>query len=231
METKKVFVPTHRECEFDNLKDAVAYVRKWHGGLSYFIDNIVKYNVRFRDCLREKGIDGVIEMLAREAPEIATDTKAIDNFKWLWQERMKEHIADYDIQGMSKDSRICIEGCWFEGLKDIRSHAELCGNPKHSFLRWLVPRGYNNQSTNLHVGLIWESYPVFDSSDSSDGRTYDNYVFSNEPLTDVRMEQYCKRIPKGSNACLVHEYIPEELLPILYYNGDSNYVLLATRKN
>lgn len=29
---------------------------------------------------------------------------------------------------------------------------------------------------------------------------------------------------------MVHEQIPINLLPLLYYNGDGNYMLLATKK-
>ena len=32
------------------------------------------------------------------------------------------------------------------------------------------------------------------------------------------------------NFCMVNEQITPELLPILYYKGDGNYMLLATKK-
>ena len=51
-----------------------------------------------------------------------------------------------------------------------------------------------------------------------------------EPLTEEKMDEYCDRIRASSNACMVHEYIPEDLLPIVYWNGDSDNVLLATAK-
>lgn len=72
---------------------------------------------------------------------------------------------------------------------------------------------------------------MFDSCDSSDGRSYNNYVFSKIPLTEDLMELYCKRISARFNACMVHEDIPTDLLPILYYDGDSDWVLLATKKH
>ena len=34
----------------------------------------------------------------------------------------------------------------------------------------------------------------------------------------------------GFNYCMVHENIPEENLPILYYKGDGKYMLLATKR-
>lgn len=71
---------------------------------------------------------------------------------------------------------------------------------------------------------------MFDSSDASDGRSYNNYVISMEPLTEEKMDEYCDRIRASSNACMVHEYIPEDLLPIVYWDGDSDNVLVATAK-
>ena len=44
------------------------------------------------------------------------------------------------------------------------------------------------------------------------------------------MEQYFKTVSSPMDFCMVHEEIPKEFLPILYYNGDSDHVLLATEK-
>ena len=90
-----------------------------------YIDDIVMYNIRFRDCLREKGGDGVIKMLIDEAPAIAKDSKAIEYLKQNWTERMKEHIADYDIQCLPKDSLILIDDYLFNGLDEIDAHSEV----------------------------------------------------------------------------------------------------------
>ena len=32
------------------------------------------------------------------------------------------------------------------------------------------------------------------------------------------------------NYCMVHENIPDHLLPMLYYYGDGDYMILATKK-
>ena len=230
MEKKKVFVPCYGGCEFGSLGEAVNYVQKMPGGLDVYICDIVLYNIRFRDRLREKGIDGVIRMLIKEAPAVAHDIKALDGLKRRWRERMKEHIADYDIQCLPKNSRFCIEGCWFDGLEDLDSQVEMSGNPRHQFDRWYTRDGYKPNSSGLHVGRIWVSYPTFDSFDACDGRSYDNYIFPTQPLKENVMDLYCEKVNSNFNACMVHESIPEELLPILYYNGDSEYVLLATAK-
>ena len=49
--------------------------------------------------------------------------------------------------------------------------------------------------------------------------------------TEEMMEDYCSRIKAPFDSCMVHENIPADLLPILYYDGDSDCVLLATAKD
>lgn len=230
MEKRKVCFPCYAGCEFWNLKAAVNYVKQMRGGLSVYIVDIVLYNIRFRDCLREEGIEGVVKKLIGEAPEIAYEYDALDCLKEKWRGRMKERIADYDIQCLPKDDWILIEDCLFDGLNDIDSQAEIYGNPRHSFKKWHTREGYKRNPAGMHIGNIYENYPVFDSYDMGDNRSYNNYVFSKQPLTEEMMEEYCNKISSHFNSCMVHEEIPESLLPVLYYNGDSDYVLLATAK-
>ena len=227
---KNVCFPCYRRCEFSSLKEAVDFVLQKPGGLSVYIAEIVMYNIRFRDCLREKGVEGVIKMLIHEAPAIAADTKALEKLKGKWSDGTKKRIADYDIRCMPKNNRFRVCGCWFDGLDDVDAQVEMSGNPRHTFRKWYSREVHNHNLAGLHIGNIWESYPSFDSSDASDGRSYNNYVFSRTPLTENLMEQYCKRINSNIDACMVHEDIPAELLPILYYNGDSDWVILASEK-
>lgn len=228
---KKVYFPCYGGCEFESLEEAVNHVQQMSGGLSVYIDKIVMYNICFRDCLRTHGIEGVIKMLIEEAPAIAQDTKALDYLRSVWTDRMNEHIADYDIQCLPKDGPMYIRGCLFHGLEDIEAHVETSGNPRHRFARWSRRDEYKHNSMMLHVGNIWESYPMFDSSDAGDGRSYNNYVISCNPLVEPMMEIYCSQVSVRSNFCMVHEDIPPILLPILYYDGDSDCVLLASAKD
>lgn len=227
---QNVFFPCYGGCEFGSLGEAVNYVQQMRGGLSVYIEDIVMYNIRFRDCLREEGIDGVIKMLTDEAPAVALDTKALDDLKRKWTDRMNEHIADYDIQCLPKDSLILIDNYLFNGLDEIDAQSEMSGNPTHRFGKWYSRKEYIHNPAGLHVGNIWKSYPTFDSSDDCDNRSYNNYVISKEPLTEEKMDEYCNRISASWNACMVHEDIPKELLPILYWDGHSDNVLLATAK-
>lgn len=231
MEKMKVFIPCYGKCEFNNLSEAVSYVKQLPGGLPIYIGNIVFNNIRFRDCLREKGMDGVVMMLRDEASAIALEKEAIDRLKEKWTDRMEEHIADYDIQCLPKDSLILIGDYLFNGLDEIMTQVEMAGNPKHTYRKWYNVGGFEQNAAGLHIGNIWESYPTFDSFDDADGRSYDNYIFSKQPLTEAMMDRYCKEVSANFNACMVHEYIPQDLLPILYYNGDSDYILLASAKS
>lgn len=232
MEKRKVYIPHYRKCEFTSLQKAVEYLHRMDDELYLYIREIVMYNIRYRDCLRTSGIDGVIKMLTDEVPTIIADTKALNDLKWAWTVRMKKHIADYDIQCLPKKKRLYIASCWFDGLNDIESQTEICGSKDYLFKKgyWFPCENYKLNPTGLHIGCIRESYPTFDPSDTLDNRCYNNYVFSKSPLTDNMMDRYCKKIGSGINACMVHENIPPRLLPVLYYNGDSNYVLLASAK-
>ena len=232
MEKKKIYLPHYGKCEFVSLQKAVDYIQRKNDGLHLYISDIVMYNIRFRDSLRKDGIDGVINMLINEAPAIAHDTKAIDELKWTWTVVMKKHISDYDIQCLPKKGRIFIEDCWFDGLNDIEAQSEICGIRGDLFWKskWYACQKYKSNPAGLHIGIIRECYPTFDSSDALDNRSFKNYVFSKSPLTAEMMDYYCKKIGTRGNACMVHENIPKALLPLLYYNGDSNYVLLASSK-
>ena len=82
---------------------------------------------------------------------------------------------------------------------------------------------------NLYIAELYARYPIFDSYDVGDDRTYQNYVFTHEPVDSARMDEIFK-VGHRTNYCMVHENIPEHLLPMLYYCGDGDYMILATKK-
>ena len=51
------------------------------------------------------------------------------------------------------------------------------------------------------------------------------------PVTQPEQMQQYANIKLESNYCMVHEHIPAENLPILYYVGDGPYMVLATKKS
>ena len=136
-------------------------------------------------------------------------------------------IADYDIQMYHIDDDITILGHTFHGLKDVRQHCEMTAS-LGSYL-FCFPTKEHIPLENIHVGIIDKSYPKFDSYDYSDTRCYENYIFAPKPITKEQMQQYAN-IKLESNYCMVHEHIPAENLPILYYVGEGPYMVLATPK-
>ena len=81
----------------------------------------------------------------------------------------------------------------------------------------------------IAITLFSKDYPTFDSFDSCDDRSYDNFAFSKAPLSADEYQTH-RNLPLGINYCMVTEKIPQHCLPILYYVGDFDYMLLATAK-
>ena len=125
--------------------------------------------------MREKGIDGVINLLIGEAPVIAGDTDAIDYLKNKWFGSMEEYIASYDIQCLPKNEWFLVEDCWFEGIDDVDSQVEMYGSMKWNDIKYYARQGCKSNPAGLHIGHFQENYPIFDSYDASDDRRYNNY--------------------------------------------------------
>ena len=82
---------------------------------------------------------------------------------------------------------------------------------------------------SAHVGDEWERYPIFDSSDLFDDRRYCNYIIRQKPIKDSEMIELINTTPH-CNHCRLHESTPVYLLPMVYYKGDSNVMLVALPK-
>lgn len=221
----KICFPHHRCGEFSSLNEAFHYLRKIEYGWSWFtLTEIVKCNVYYRDYLREYGIDSLIKMIIEEVPELAEDNKALNHLReWT----LKENIAKYDIQCYNINDEITILGRTFNGLKDIMEHFELYGDYGYFGLQcWPSPK--NIPYDDVHIGHLYKSYPRFDSYDLSDDRTYQNYIFRNTQILETDMKDVIS-VSHRANFCMVHEEIPEDNLPILYYSGVGQYMLLASK--
>ena len=128
---------------------------------------------------------------------------------------------------IKRDDDITILGHTFHGLQDVRQHCEMTASVR-SQLHCFPTKEYIPLK-NIHIGEIYESYPIFDSYDYSDNRCYENYIFASKPITQKLMQQYAN-LKHECNYCMVHEHIPAENLPILYYVGEGPYMVLATPK-
>lgn len=218
--------PHYKKGEFASLAEALKYLNRETYSISrYVLCEIVQYNTCYRNHLRLHGVEDLIMRLTDEAPQLK-ENKVLLNYLREWA--AEEKLADYDIQCYNINDKVTILGHTFNGLKDIRGHVEFFGREWFDGLNcWTSTEvePYND----VHIGLFYENYPVFDSFDLCDDRTYQNYIFRAAPITEADMKE-AFRTSHGSNFCMIHETIPEENLPILYYGGDNKYMFLATKK-
>jgi len=218
--------PHHLQGEFSSLNEAFHYLRKREHGWSWFtLTEIVKYNVLYRDYLRGYGIESLVKMIIEEVPELANDEDAL-NYLRKWN--TKEGVAKYDIQCYNIKDKITVLGHTFNGLEDIVKHREIFGKESYRGFECFSPKEVSIYS-DIHIGELYENYPIFDSYDLGDDRTYQNYIFRKDKISEQDMVAAFTIHHRG-NFCMVHEQIPSESLPVLYYRGDGNYMLLATSK-
>ncbi|MBE6303613.1 MAG: hypothetical protein E7089_06725 [Bacteroidales bacterium] len=222
----KICFPHYEKGEFVSLAEALKFLKRKDYSLSSdTLWKIVQYNTRYRNYLRRYGVNILIIRFIIEAPQLIKETSLLNHLrKWA----AKEKLADYDIQCYNIKDKVTILGHTFNGLKDIREHVELCGREGYDGLHCWSPTEVEPYE-DVHVGHFYDNYPVFDSYDLGDDRTYQNYIFRNSPIAEANMkETFCTF--HGFNFCMVHENIPEDRLPILYYSGDGKYMLLATKR-
>ena len=228
MMKNKVRFPFYEGGEYECLEDVIRAFKKdrWRK-LSSYICDIVEYNILYRDCLRENGIDRLIEQLCAEAPSFRDEESAIKEFH-EWYSKLGG-IADYDIQCYGIDDAFNVLGHTFQGLQEIRQRVEMFCFEGYSGFKIFTPEETVSSPDGLHVGMMFESYPKFDSYDAGDDRSYDNYIIRKKEISKSDMEKLAK-VPSLSNDKRIHEHIPADMLPILYYRGSGNYMLLATAK-
>lgn len=213
--------PHYRRGKYSSLQEMIRNRVR----LVFVLTDIVRYNSRFRNYLRNYGIDSLIKELIREVPELKQETLALDHLrKWVAANK----LADYDVQCYHIKDKVTILGHTFDGLEDIRQHCAMVASEFCGKLECWKNRD-STEYSDIHIGRIYESYPVFDFYDLSDDRTYSNYIFRSSPITEEDMVNTF-RISHGLNFCMVHENIRPECLPILYYSGEGEYMLLALEK-
>ena len=220
----KICFPHYRKGEFASLAEALRFLNCETRLISRnTLCEIVQYNVCYRNCLRRHGVEELVLRLIEEAPQLKEEKTLL---RCLREWAAKEKLADYNVQCYNINDKVVILGHVFDGLKDIRGHVELYARDGYNGLHCWSPAG-SEPYDDVHIGHLYENYPVFDSYDLADDRTYQNYIFSSEPVTKRGMKRLFGTF-HTSNFCMVHENIPEEMLPVLYYSGEGNYMLLAT---
>ena len=227
-EDKRICYPRYDRGEFSNLSEAYQYdAESTHPCFHVYLDKIVQYNIRYRDYLRTHGIEKLIELLIFEAPKLKEDRKPLDDLR-EWYERIGK-IADYDIQCYNINSTFEVLGHKVEGLKMVNEYTELTAWERYNEVDVWLKRNSKSHPDGLHFGKMYMNYPMFDSCDSCDDREYQNYLIRNNPIQKSDFENLFN-VKSDGNACRVHENMPADILPVLYYVGTGNYMLLATNK-
>lgn len=224
---RKICYPGYRNAEFASLRDAVLYLKRNGGGQEYSITELLKYNVCYRDYLRNHGIETLLKRIISDIPELATEEKVIKRIR-EWYDKEGKKLAAYDIQCYNIKDAITVLGHEFYGLEGVISNRTAYARIGHSDIS-ISDCTPKKNPPGLYVSEFYATYPIFDSYDVGDDRTYQNYVFTNQPIDDTRLKEISE-IRHNYNYCMVHENIPEHLLPILYYRGDGDYMILAQKK-
>lgn len=222
-----IVFPCYGEGEFETLADAVKMLIKT--GYIFQLGDIMQYNIRYRDFLREYGINELIELILREAPALQHVERAVMEIHRRYKQM--GGIADYDIQCYDITKAIPVLGkeLPFSTIGSNNVEWFLCDS------RLREPNPSHNQHAienefGLYLGQVYHSYPHFDSSDWSDDRCYQNYIIRTSPIRKEEMLELMT-VKTFDNRRRVHEHLPKHLLPVLYYEGDGRYALLATAKS
>lgn len=223
----KICFPHHSRGIFGSVSEAYSTLKEIsHGWSDYMFPEIVQYNVFYRDYLRANGMDALIELIIEEAPELGNERGTLNYLRSWWSQQKR--IADYDIQCYHINDSITVLGHHFNGLEDVMTHCMIFGRASFFGIDCFKPSVVDEYS-DIHIGELYENYPKFDSFDSGDDRAYHNFIFRTNPISEREMKKVFN-IPHKSNFCMVHENIPFDCLPVLYYVGDGDYMLLASEK-
>ena len=173
MTNRKIHFPLYDGGNYGCLEELIValYINKWQT-LSTHICDIVEYNVTYRDCLRENGIDGLIEHMCAEAPSFTYEEDAIKELQ-KWYPKV-EKIADYDIQCYGIEDTFDVLGQTFHGLQEIRSRVEMYARGGYNELHTFTQEKNADSPDGMHIGELYQNFPKFDAD--ADDRNYGNYI-------------------------------------------------------
>lgn len=224
----EICIPDPINGEFDSLFDAIKFAALNDRDIYHTLRDIVQYNVKYRRVLQNEDVESLIFRLTEDDPSLGLRcfAKYLQN---LYDYFKNNPIADYNIQCYNINDDVTILGHTFHGLDDIVRHTEISCKCKDSETSIYRPNE-SEKYPDIHVGCVYQCYPVFDIFDMGDNRTYQNYIFRKESITE---DELIKTLETNHNFnfCMVHEKIDNDLLPILYYSGEGNYMLLATKRD
>ena len=131
-------------------------------------------------------------------------------------DRIKRYAITDDVE---------ILGHVFHGLQDIKAHVEMALYRDYS--RGKADIREPKLKCDVHVGEMWMPYPCFDFEDfMNESRTYQNYIFRPHPITQDDMRRLSE-LPSKGNECRISENMPSDMMPMVYYVGDGETMLVA----
>ena len=198
-----------------SLQDAVAYYDKYvqvmYGQtpsrckLFSNLSHIVLYNLRYRNYLREHGIEAMATKLLKEAPILKLkDVRIILNHMW---NMLGGKLGDVDIRLMGRRETVEILGETFHGVDDFFS-----------------------DDKKLSVCTLRHPYPCFDEFDAMyEDRASRVTCFAHDEKdlpTHSQMNRFLNLIWPPAL-----EQVNPSMLPLVYDSGSSPVVYLITPRN
>lgn len=188
-----------------------------------WLDSMLRYNIGTRNALRAFGVRKVINRLLKIAPDNKTVVDAIKNYPKNYK---YDRIGNLDIQVYSSTEDVVLFGQTLHGISDIHARVERALSPIEVIYGGKPEKIRRQKRDGIHVGVTWEYYPKFDVYDSDDDGSYDNFIIRDHHIADIELKQ----LGKYPGSMKVDEHMPEELLPMIYHDHNSRFMLVATHR-
>lgn len=204
------------------LEEALEYIVEQHE--EYMLKDVVLYNVPLRDRLREVGARAFAEELKQLRPDDAIWAEYVDSLQACLRDI---RLADFDIRLYATTDDFSVGGYTFHGLDDLKRQTCLSGASGVDMVRCFSDR---EMSHAPYVGELYERYPCFDSEDfASEDRYYLNFIIRDTIIS--RDDLQTLNALDGMHDCQkLTEQTPPNLLPMVYYDGESGYILVGDVK-
>lgn len=171
---------------------------KWHLD-RYFIQALAE-SYCYRPLLQHKSVDEWLAWLDAEVP-ILRDLVKLGIMK-THLEACKQRLGDYMLVRVPKHTTLTFKGVSYQGIYDIRQ-ADM---------------------EEKKVFSICKRFPCFDSYDyAHENRYYRNYWFG----VDEAVREMIWAWKGGSIYCYIGEDLPDEMLPMVYYEDEQDTMLVA----
>lgn len=130
-----------------------------------------------------------------------------------------------EVKRVHINDDVVILGHLFHGIDDLLSHVTMS-----LYMDWSrgPARSYEMRvPCSIRVGELWRPYPTFDSYDSMyENRSFKNFIIRDREITQEDMKRLSD-LPSDTNESRITKDIPEDMLPIVYYSGDGDFMLVA----